>query len=372
MARSRRKSKTPSRRDLRSGKGAFTLVELLVVIVILSLLMAMLIPSLRGVWQRYNMTRCQSNLFHIYQAFRLRAADEAMGVKQAYAVAAWPSVLAPYLENDASQFRCMETSAAGAVPIPSITELVELRMHGPGGYIQQMEPGPWMLKLSVTQYNTARGMNLLSNAGEADNINTLHPEFTTYVPDGTPDIYWLCMEDHGGDNDFKDVMTQVTVNEVAGKVKLDCISGYTIWTENALMDKLTGEVLFTTGSNNWDFSPDRTITLEGVAMDASYGMNEYAIDKVTQGKLIRGVGGAGGKILVMDYLKLEAKTTDVWADEKWDPDRDGVPVFARHFGQANVLFSDGSVRPVRVDTKAPPPEDINPITESVRMKWWKP
>ncbi|MGB2615547.1 MAG: prepilin-type N-terminal cleavage/methylation domain-containing protein, partial [Phycisphaerae bacterium] len=97
----------------RSRRKAFTLVELLVVIVILSLLMALLFPSLRGVWQRYNMTRCQSNLFHIYQAFRLRAADEAMGVKQAYAVAAWTTVLAPYLENDASQFKCTETVAAG-------------------------------------------------------------------------------------------------------------------------------------------------------------------------------------------------------------------------------------------------------------------
>jgi len=350
----------------RSRRKAFTLVELLVVIVILSLLMALLFPSLRGVWQRYNMTRCQSNLFHIYQAFRLRAADEAMGVKQAYAVAAWTTVLAPYLENDASQFKCTETVAAGVTPIPSITELVELRMHGPGGYIQQLEQGPWMLKLSVTQYNKARSMNLLSNADAADNINTNYPEFTTYVPDGTPDVYWLCMEDHGGDNDFKDVMTQVTVNEVAGEVKLECISGYTIWTENALMDKLTGEVLFTIGSNNWDFSPDRTITLEGVAMDASYGMNEYAIDKVDrQGKPIRGVGGAGGKILVMDYLKLEAKTTDVWTDEPWAPDRDGVPVFARHFGMANILFSDGSVQPVQ-------PDDINPLAPTTAMKWWMP
>ncbi|MGB2795921.1 MAG: prepilin-type N-terminal cleavage/methylation domain-containing protein [Phycisphaerae bacterium] len=350
----------------RSRRKAFTLVELLVVIVILSLLMALLVPSLRGVWQRYNMTRCQSNLFHIYQAFRLRAADEAMGAKEAYPVAAWPTVLAPYLENDASQFRCMETSAAGAVSIPSITELVELRMHGPGGYIQQMEQGPYMLRLSVTQYTKARGMNLLSNADAADDMNTNYPEFATYVPDGTPDVYWLCMEDHGGDNDFKDVMTRVTVNEVAGEVKLECISGYTIWTENALMDKLTREVLFTTGSDNWNFSPARTVTLEGAAMDASYGMNEYAIDKVAGGKPIRrGVGGAGGKILVMDYLKLEAKTTDAWADEKWDPDRDGVPVFARHFGQANVLFSDGSVHPER-------PEDIDPIAPTTAMKWWMP
>jgi len=370
MARSRRKSKTPS------GKGAFSLVELLVVIVILGLLVALLVPSLRGVWDRYNMTRCQTNLAHIYQAFRLRAADEAMGVKQAYAVAAWTAVLAPYLENDASQFKCMETSAAGATPPRSITEFVEFRTHGPGGYITQLEPGRYMLKLSVTQYDKAQSRGFLNNNDSANNIDTKPEgqEFTTYVPDGTPDIYWLCMEDYGGDQDFKDVMTKVTYNERDGTVKLECISGTTGHT-NQLMDKLTGKVLFNTGSNQWNPSPDRTKILDvgGVGMDASYGMNEYAIDKVnTGGNLIRGVGGAGGKILVMDYPRLEAKTTDIWTDKFFDPAKSGVPSFARHFGMANILFSDGSVHPERVNTKDPPPEDINPIAPTTAMKWWMP
>jgi prepilin-type N-terminal cleavage/methylation domain-containing protein len=196
MARSRRKSKTPSRRDLRSGKGAFTLVELLVVIMILGLLMALLVPSLRGAWKRYNMTRCQTNLAHIYQAFRLRAADEAMGVKKAYAVAAWNGVLLPYLENDASQLVCMETSEGEAIPSRPITELVEFRsVAGGSTCYTQMEPGPWMLKLSDTQWKKARGMGLLSNDRISVNINTKYPEFATYVPDGTPDVYWLCLED---------------------------------------------------------------------------------------------------------------------------------------------------------------------------------
>jgi len=228
-----------------------------------------------------------------------------------------------------------------------------------------------MLKLSDTQWKKARGMGLLSNAGKADNINTKYPEFATYVPDGQPHIYWLCMEDYGGDWDFKDVMTEVTDNG-DGTTTLRCISGFTK-TPSSLMDRLTGKVLFDTGSDQWTFSPDRTITLGGVAMDASYGMNEYALDKVdTDGKLIRGVGGAGGKILVMDYLRLEAKTTDDWTDEFFDPDKTGVPRFARHFGMANVLFSDGSVRPMRPNNPEQPEEDINPFTLTAARKWWMP
>jgi len=138
------------------------------------------------------------------------------------------------------------------------------------------------------------------------------------------------------------------------------------------MNKITGEEYYKTGSGQgggqYNFSPARTVTLDvgGVGMDASYGMNEYAIDKVdTDGKLIRGVGGAGGKILVLDYLRLEAKTTDIWTDKFFDPDKSGVPLFARHFGMANVLFSDGSVQPER-------PADINPIAPTTALKWWEP
>ena len=361
MARSRRKSRTPS------DRGAFTLVELLVVIVVLGLLVALLFPSLRGVWDRYHMTRCQTNLAHIYQAFRLRASDEAMGAKESYAVEAWSGVLLPYLENDASQLVCIETSQGDAIPSRPITELVEFRSVA-GGRIcyTQMEPGPWMLKLSDTQWNKARGMGLLSNDRISVNIDTKYPEFAAYVPDGTPDVYWLCLEDPPvPDRDFKDVMTKVTFNP-DHTVTLECISGDQGST-NHLMDKTTGEEIFHIPKNT---SVPKTVTLYvggSGAWASSYAMNEYAVDKVDAfGKPIRrSVGGAGGKILVLDYPFLVAKSTDLWTDEFFDPDQKGEPRFARHFGMANVLFSDGSVHPER-------PEDIDPIGATVAKKWWMP
>jgi len=357
----------------RSRRKAFTLVELLMVIVILGLLLALLFPSLRGVWQRYNMTRCQTNLFHIYQAFRLRAADEAMDrTKVAYGVSAWSSVLAPYLENDAGQLVCpeaLEGQIGDVAPSRPLTDLAEFKT---GSRITKLEPGVYMLKLSDTQYNKARGLGFLSRDSALGlNLTTTYPEFATFVPDDTPNVYWLLLED-GGAWDYDDVVTKVT-NNSDGTITLECVAGWTGGT-SYLMDKLTGEVLATCKGLPVPYKGPFVLGVAGVSASSSYGMNEYALDKVTDGNLIRGVGGAGGKILIMDYPRLEAKTTDIWTDKFFDPSTppSGVPSFARHFGMANILFSDGSVRPERVNTKDPPPEDINPFTPTVARKWWEP
>ena len=348
----------------RSRHKAFSLVELLIVIVILGLLMALLVPSLRGVWQRYNMTRCQTNLFHIYQAFRLRAADEAMDpTKVAYGVSAWSSVLPPYLENDAGQLVCpeaLEGQIGDVAPSRPLTDLAEFKT---GSRITKLEPGVYMLKLSDTQYNKARGLGFLSRDSALGlNLTTTYPEFATFVPDDTPNVYWLLLED-GGAWDYDDVVTKVT-NNSDGTITLECVAGWTGGT-SYLMDKLTGEVLATCKGLPVPYKGPFVLGVAGVSASSSYGMNEYALDKVTDGNLIRGVGGAGGKILIMDYPRLEAKTTDIWTDKFFDPSKSGVPSFARHFGMANILFSDGSVRPER-------PADLNPIAPTAAMKWWMP
>ena len=356
----------------RSRRKAFTLVELLVVIVILSLLMAMLVPSLRGVWKRYNMTRCQSNLFHIYQAFRLRAADEAMGAEPAYPVGAWSSVLLPYLENDTGQLFCTETSEGeGSTTLRRpINELVEFKTHPRDlapDYFTQLVEGVYMLKLSDTQYRAIRAMNDAYLKGE---WNIRDKVDCNFQPDGTPDVTWYCLEDHpldigSCDFNFSDVLAKVTYNrDDTNTIEMTCLipRGFTDWLRVKETDELTVIPM--------EQTTPITVTLQsGGGFDAaatSYGMNEYAIDKVMDGKLIRGgVGGAGGKILVMDYSRIVASPNDYWTDKVFDPAKSGVPLFARHFGQANVLFSDGSVQPER-------PDDLNPIAPTAAMKWWMP
>jgi prepilin-type processing-associated H-X9-DG protein len=338
--------------------------------------MALLVPSLRGVWQRYNMTRCQTNLAHIYQAFRLRAADEAMGEARAYLVAGWTGALLPYLENDASQFKCMETFEGDETEGPAFTEFVYVHTKQDWPpyreFDTELEPGPFMLKVSDTQYREAQSKGVFKEYVEGLDVPRDYPEYTSYVPDNNPHIYWLCMEDGPGPGgsiggDYKDLMIQVTYDEDDESVTLDCVTGGTnCW--NFLIDRQTGDVVIEMKYKGADWTI-KTYPLLGVMGEpTSYGMNEYAIDKVAaDGKLIRrGVGGAGGKILVLDYARIVASPdNDIWTDEVFGPDENDVPRFARHFGMANVLFSDGSVQPMR-------PADIDPFELPAEMKWWEP
>jgi len=327
----------------RTRREAFTLVELLMVIVILALLLAMLVPSLRGVWRRYSMTRCQTNLSHIYQAFRLRAADEAMGVGRTFRVEEWDGVLLPYLENDTSQFKCPEGGETN-IGIP-IEDAVGVRVYGSVvDNIMLLQPGPWVAKLSVTQWN---------DAGIRD--RKLY-DVPPYAPDGNPDYYFIMEDWHDvtkTDYDY-DISIKVTENN-DGTTTL-VFKQHGTGASYQVLNLQDGTVLMTKAE--MDGGAQGTITLNTIRPgQTDYGMNEYARD----------VGGAGGKILVLDYLCYVASPDkpDDWTDKVFDPAKSGVPIFARHFGQANVLFSDGSVQPKR-------PADINPIAPTTAMKWWMP
>jgi len=98
----------PVRRETnRAGGGAvraFTLVELLVVILVLGLLIALLVPAASSAWDAAMLTKCKSNLNQLYKAAGLWCADQnSVTFPTGYA---WAGDLVGYAENNLDVFRC--------------------------------------------------------------------------------------------------------------------------------------------------------------------------------------------------------------------------------------------------------------------------
>ena len=91
---------------------AFTLVELLVVIVIIGLLLAMLTPAVSSVWQSALASKCRHNLGCIWSAYGLWRADN--GFAMLADGPGWRVALAPYLENREEVFRCPTVMGGGS------------------------------------------------------------------------------------------------------------------------------------------------------------------------------------------------------------------------------------------------------------------
>jgi len=346
---------------------AFTLVELLVVIMIMGLLIALMLPALQGAWQTWKRTQCATNLYRIGQAYGVQVNDVRLGWAAEFAPWGWTGALLPYLENQYEVLICPEDDRElegwnlSQVGDP-ISEVVEFKtVSGGGTFYDLFDAGRWVVKFSDTQFWDAKSKGLLSNADSANNLRSKYD--CTYVLDTNPNRYWLCHEDYGGDEDYKDLMVKVVDNGDA-TVTLSIMPGWTAH-RNYLLDKRTGEQLGFWGAGSGKASDANTITdeltIEGASaggmmevLNCSYGMNRY----------VKKLGG-GEKILAMDYACIVVSPVHIWTDENLDADQDGVPDFARHRGRVNVLFLDGSV-------KAMDPWEIDPESPSVARHYWEP
>ncbi len=325
---------------------AFTLVELLIVIVILGLLLAMLLPSLRGAVQTTKRLRCAANLGHIGQAYAMQAADENLGRADALSASQWPAMLAPYLERASEVYRCEEDiysteEVAAHVPILK----VEVWSHAPPPELG-LPPDSFVWTMDCEEGQWAKKKNVTANSYELwfedqwnQSWNDLILRFTdlgkwkwevTYVNNGTATNWYHLV----------DTSLPPTPPATTGAILIERMG----WPHD--QDQL-----------------GRKVTVMGLGGGSgSYGMNSIATPDAVQ--------RAGNRvILFLDYLRPAAKgpTTDLpdnWENPDWVAE-DGTVLFARHFKMVNVLFTDNSVELVD-------PETINPANPSWVVPYWDP
>ena len=320
----------------------FTLVELLVVILVIGILVAMLMPGMANVWRVARQSQCANNLSSLGKAYAIRTGDEAMGTVVPFSITEWTTMLSPYLSGQGDWLICPE--GGEFMPSAAVAEMYEFKTIGGQTWYTPMTESEFVLKLSQTQYNAATAAGYLSEAG--DNMRS-HFD-CTYRADSNPNVYWLCLEDHGGDWDFKDVMVKVT-QQADGSVRLVFTAGTTGHT-NSVVSRKDGSQLAAIPS----MCAGEERVVPGQGRETSYGLNEGGAQP-----------NASGRILLMDYCRYVARSTDLWTDDEADANHDGMPDFARHQGLVNILFSDQSVA-------AYDPLTLDPSRPSVARQFWDP
>jgi len=396
---------------IRGKAGGFTLAELLIVIAIVALLAALLYPAAYRALETRTLLGCTQRLHYIWQAWNVRASEARVRSTQIapLQVSYWKQQLRPYLDEKSDQLMCPVASLSGGTPTgwdgvdpwerarqqvadggssgagrtgsfiseediverPSTENLkVEVWLR-PGSdfrgvkennliYIMDCEEGQWARKENVTQ----DGYDLVFEDSWNTTWNDLRVRFSE-ADDGSLTITYL--EEHTGGNCYNlvDITTGETLicgmgdgNAHHGWAKASYGTSVTLEAENVdqpeVADDEVGE--FTTGPAGSAGSGSGT----GAALRGTYGMNSIANFRE---------GIEGHVILCLDYKKSVARgptdsLPDWWHKDGWQTEQ-GIPVFARHFGKINVLFTDGSVELMD-------PWDIDPSGPVSVNRWWDP
>jgi len=394
-----------------TGRAAFTLPELLIVIAIIGVLAALLMPAIWHAWDAVAQHQCARNLAHLYEAISMRRAEAAESPLSDVKPRSWPSQVLGYLDYNRTFLVCPASSAETsivqdeepgdpAIPVDGgdddhpwhqpytpepeapehyseLSELIELALGG-HTYVP-VEEGPWVVKLSDSQAKAAQAKGYLLGDGMRNLRDSVD---TTYRPDSNPNVYWLCFEDArpgGGDRDFNDTMIRVTDNQ-DGTYDLS-ISGHTAG-RHTLVTRPDHELVFALPHHGFYQDVQISVGTEEVAPDENGiwrpEVNPYAAQgtdgQANQAVVATNYGMPGeskyltyrpGAIALMDYGRYVAHSDDCWTDPEVDPNGDGVPMFARHGGYINVLRTDGSVRLMR-------PADVNPAYPAAYRRYWLP
>ena len=315
----------------------FTLVELLVVIAIIALLAMLMAPALSGIHRVANTTTCGNNLKRIGEAATLFSGSTG-GRDVKLNPAKWSVQLAAYI-GDGGVFVCPEEESESQTPesLP-LSDLACINVTTTGYDLEFIE-GPFVAKLSDEQF-------------QAVTFGAAHIALPTYDAGIDPTVYWYVLEDiisEGSDMDYE-IGLRVAENgdgSLTLRAKMVTGAGYNF----NLVDKPDRTVLVS--KSQMDGSAGSEVVLGSGGGTTSYGMNAE----------FNSISNNACKIMVLDYPWFIARSNHDWSSDRLAGNIPGIPVFARHHGNINVLFTDGSVHLKR-------PDEVNPADPGIQRTLW--
>ncbi|MFP4107167.1 MAG: type II secretion system protein [Phycisphaerae bacterium] len=350
---------------------AFTLVELLIVISILTLLATLLIPSFQSVQDVARTTKCKANLYSLGVAYELRGSDVAQKTRSLYRPAVenpyvWPWLLGSYLD------------ASDALTCPSDESLEELwdgeDPSDPNfdGFVSA--PGyEWMciansdgqrVSVYVPMTNTHPVIATLPWGGTGREVDqTRH---RVYDPKPDQSLVFTCARvkkwltegtdmgenfrvDRGGWS-HEHQFSFVPIDETDTDVTLEAMGWKVQHGEKFLYNGIDGQ-------HGRHYSKNYEVKHVNKWTPASYGMNNRAPQ----------LGKGDRRVLLIDYEHVVADVVDAHdhaATDSWTHEMDKVKT--RHSGKINVLWSDGSVQSMH-------PDQIDPgVSANVEQQWRPP
>jgi len=362
----------------RADSKAFTLTELLTVLVAVGLLLAILAPNF-GLAVGFTRTvKCAGNLHHIGAACAARRADESSANRTPLLAPGWTVTISPYLGENASTLVC-PADEENTLSVPD----VKLFVWGSGGaqvadyFLDITTSYPYWLEMPCSAVDPPPGIwkvpevNLYSGGyyGESFGIEGFaggHNNTAVlgvYHPGPDPKVYWYLFETArygddlhaGGDLDYDDFVIRVVENRTARRLE---ISPIRIWGGQAYCLVGPDGTWWPSGTKSKTDNYWASVGDSGTSGpyyfpmgDTSYGMSRY----------IKTMDKAAKKIAVLDYEQEVVNVgPDLEIDDGW-----GALQAPRHRGRCNVLFADGGVALMA-------PDAINPELHDTEQQFWAP
>jgi prepilin-type processing-associated H-X9-DG protein len=290
-------------------------MELLVVISVIALLLAILSPSITQVRSSARQSLCTKNLHHWGTAFTNRMTDVTIQKVPPVMPRSWTHYLLSYVGGDQTLLRCTEETRqfqdAGGADLNLIEKMGQcfaLATYSGGSFLYNMP----MEENPVTKKIGSGNSFDLSFEDQRDSTGTKEASYS--------------------DHSFANPIMHVEITGETITISVKGGGGGYIWN----LTGPDGKVLIPSVMKTSPIGTSVTVPAWTSAM-SSYGMNSIA-------KYFR---GGMNYITLMDYQDTLAYVVDDnHAQDTWQTDTAGKPVFARHFGKLNVMYADGRVEPL--------------------------